>query len=91
MSRFVGNFSRDFLPVFARFSHVGLFLAWICWISCGCRDVVGGLGTAWLIRSVTDSHGKRKMETDQRRGVGRSQVCQGGSEIEEDVYNIHSQ
>ena len=70
-----GEFPRDFLPVFAR---VGLFLAWICWISCGCRDVVGGLVTAWLIPSVTDSHGKRKMETDQRGEVGRSQVCQGG-------------
>ena len=71
---------------------MGLFLAWICWISCGCRNVVGGLVTAWLILSVTDSHGKRKMETDQREVVGRSQVCQGeGGEIEKDVYNIHSQ
>ena len=74
-----GEFPRDFLPVFARFfPRVGLFLAWICWISCGCRDVVGGLVTAWLIPSVTDSHGKRKMETDQRGEVWRSQVCQGG-------------
>ena len=64
-----GIFSGDFLPVFARFFRVGLFLAWICWVSCGCRDVVGGLVTAWLILSLTDSHGKRKTNEKSLAGL----------------------
>ena len=70
-----GIFSGDFLPVFARFFRVGLFLAWICWVSCGCRDVVGGLVTAWLILSLTDSHGKRKTNEKSLAGLSDWEGC----------------
>ena len=70
---------------------MGLFLAWICWISCGCRDVAGGLVTAWLILSVTDSFGKTENGNGPTRSREAHRFVREGREIEKDVYNIHSQ
>ena len=68
MSRFVGNFLSRFLA--AVFSS----LWWVYFlpgfagfpVNVATLLVVSLLTVPWLILSVTDSHGKRKMETNQR-------------------------
>ena len=95
MSRFVGNFLSRFLAaVFSSMRWVYFLPGFAGFpVNVATLLVVSLLTVPWLIPSVTDSHGKRKMETNQRRE--QSQVCQerggGGRKVEKDVYNIYSQ